>query len=117
MFALLLLPAVGCAGVGQDLHAVSELYRDARYEAAEAWFGALSVEYAQMTPPQRAMFHYLNGMTAYRLSQPRDAEHELALAAHLVHSQATALSPDQLAVLHRTLEELSPTQSNNSAAP
>jgi hypothetical protein len=95
---------------------VSELYRDARYEAAQAWFAALSVEYANMTPKQRVTYHYLNGMTAYRLSQPQDAEHELALAAHAVHDQATALSPAQLAIMYRTLEELSPVQVSSSAA-
>jgi hypothetical protein len=98
-----------CVGVGHDLHAVSELYRDARYEEAQAWFAALRVEYADMDSAQRTKFHYLSGMTAYRLAQPQEAVHELALAAHGVREQAMALDVDQLAVLYRTLEELKPT--------
>jgi hypothetical protein len=113
---MLAISSIGCAGVDRDLYAVSVLYRDARYEAAQAWFGPLSVEYADMTATQRVTYHYLNGMTAYRLSQPQDAEHELALAAHAVVNQATALSPAQLAIMYRTLEELSPVQVSSSAA-
>ena len=104
-----------CVGVGRDLHTVSELYRDARYEVAQAWCSALSVEYADMTPQQRTTYHYLSGMTAYRLSQPTEAVHELALAAHGVRESSTALNSSQLAVLYRTLEEL--TSSRQGAAP
>jgi hypothetical protein len=106
------LSASACAGVGYDLNAAAAQYRDARYEAAEAWFSALSVEYASMTPAQRAIFHYLSGMTAYRLSQPNEAQHELALAASAIRKQAAALSADQQTVLKRTLAELNPNQFN-----
>jgi hypothetical protein len=113
-FLLLSLIAIGCAGVGRDLHTVSQLYRDARYEAAQAWCSALSVEYADMTPAQRVMYHYLSGMTAYRLSQPTEAEHELALTAHALREQPSVLDTAQLAVLYRTLEELSPMDSSSN---
>jgi hypothetical protein len=104
---LLVFGACGCAGIGRDLHTVSELYRDARYEVAQAWCAALSGEYADMTPTQRVTYRYLSGMTAYRLSQPSEAQHELALAAHAVRESPDALRPEQLGVLYRTLEELS----------
>jgi hypothetical protein len=108
--ALLLIGSMpGCVGVGHDLHAVGELYRDARYEEAQAWFAALRASDADMDPAQRTKFHYLSGMTAYRLAQPQEATHELALAAHGVREQSNALDGEQLAVLYRTLEELKPT--------
>jgi hypothetical protein len=98
--------AAGCGGVGQDLHAVSELYNDARYEEAEAWFAALRVDYVDMSAAQRTKYHYLRGMTAYRLAQPQEALHALALAAQAVRTQPAALNVEQLGVLHRTLDEL-----------
>jgi hypothetical protein len=106
--ALLLTPA--CVAVGHDLRTVSELYADARYEAAQAWFIALRNEYDDMSAAQRAQFHYLSGMTAYRLSQPQDAIHELALAAHAAREHPSSLDAGQLAVLYRTLEELTLTR-------
>jgi hypothetical protein len=102
----MLASAAGCGGVGQDLHAVSELYNDARYEEAEAWFAALRVDYVDMSAAQRTKYHYLRGMTAYRLAQPQEALHALALAAQAVRTQPAALSVEQLGVLHRTLDEL-----------
>jgi hypothetical protein len=102
--------------VSQDLHAVTELYRDARYEAAQAWFVQLRLEYADMTPSERATFHYLSGMTAYRLAQSEEALHELALAAHSAREQPAALDAPQLAVLYRTLEELTATRASTTPA-
>jgi hypothetical protein len=103
---VLLVSSVGCVGVGQDLHAVSELYNDARYEEAEAWFAALRVDYVDMNAAQRTKYHYLRGMTEYRLAQPQEALHALALAAQAVRAQPEALSAEQRSVLHRTLDEL-----------
>jgi hypothetical protein len=105
-FCVWIASALGCVGVGQDLHAVGELYNDARYEEAEAWFAALRVDYADMNAAQRTKYHYLRGMTAYRLAQPQEALHALALAAQAVRTQRDALSVEQLGVLHRTLAEL-----------
>jgi len=111
------LPAA-CGGVDHDLRTASELYRDARYEAVQAWAVQLRREQGEMAPAQRATFHYISGMTAYRLSQPDEALHELALAAHVAREQAKALSTDQLALLNRTLEELIAARANpRDAAP
>jgi hypothetical protein len=84
------------------------LYRDARYEQAQAWFATLRFDYAEMDAAQRTKFHYLSGMTAYRLAQPQEALHSLALAAQAVRAQPNALDTEQLAVLYRTLDELAP---------
>jgi hypothetical protein len=100
--------SAGCVGTGHDLNDVGALYRDARYEAAQAWVIALRADYPEMTPAQRALYHFLSGMTAYRLAQPDEAGHELALAAHAVREHPSALATNQLAVLYRTLEELTP---------
>jgi hypothetical protein len=95
-----------CAGSQRDLRAASALYADARYEAVQAWLAQLRDDYPDLTGPELAHFHYLSGMTAYRLSQPDEALHELALAAHAAREQPNALGSEQLALLYRTLEEL-----------
>jgi len=95
-----------CGGAEQDLRAATQLYADARYEAVQAWISQLRSDYPDMDGPQRAEFHYLSGMTAYRLAQPDEALHELALAAHTAREQPNALRSEQLALLYRTLEEL-----------
>jgi hypothetical protein len=92
--------------VQRDLSAANALYADARYEAVQAWLAQLRTDYASMSATDVARFHYLSGMTAYRLSQPDEASHELALAAHAAREQPSALRDDQLALLYRTLEEL-----------
>ncbi|HTU64099.1 MAG TPA: hypothetical protein VMF89_36790, partial [Polyangiales bacterium] len=103
VFSLLL---AACAGSQRDLRAASALYADARYEAVQAWLAQLRDDYPDLTGPELAQFHYLSGMTAYRLSQPDEALHELALAAHAAREQPNALGGEQLALLYRTLEEL-----------
>jgi hypothetical protein len=95
-----------CGGVDQDLRTATQLYADARYEAVQAWIAQLRGDYPDMDARQRAEFHYLSGMTAYRLSQPDEALHELALAAHAAREQQSGLRSEQLALLYRTLEEL-----------
>lgn len=95
-----------CGGVEQDLRTATQLYADARYEAVQAWITQLRSDYPDMDGRQRAELHYLSGMTAYRLMQPDEALHELALAAHAAREQTNALRSEQLALLYRTLEEL-----------
>jgi hypothetical protein len=101
------LASIACNGTQRDLRAVTALYADARYEAVQAWLAQLHDDYPEMSGAELAQFHYLSGMAAYRLSQPDDALHELALAAHAAREQPSALNSDQLALLYRTLEELS----------
>lgn len=95
-----------CGGSERDLRAASALYADARYEAVQAWLAQLRDDYPEMSGTELAQFHYLSGMTAYRLSQQDEALHELALAAHAAREQPSSLASEQLALLYRTLEEL-----------
>ena len=106
VFSFCLFALASCSGSQRDLRAVSALYADARYEAVQAWLAQLRDDYPDLTGPELAQFHYLSGMTAYRLSQPEEALHELALAAHAAREQPSALGSEQLALLYRTLEEL-----------
>lgn len=110
---MLALPLLCCVTTATDLHAARDLYSDARYEAAWAWFEALSAEVGAMSTNDAATYHYLRGMTAYRLVQYQEALHELALAADAASAHADALSPSQHSVLDRTLAELMP----NEASP
>ena len=98
--------AAACGSVDHDLQTARALYSDARYEDADARLVELRSEYADLSKPQRATLHFLSGMTAYRLGQPDEALHELALAAHAARDQASPLGTEQLALLYRTLEEL-----------
>jgi hypothetical protein len=99
---------LGCSSVTSDLATARDLYRDARYEAAAAWLDSLAPEASAMNTTDRATFHYLRGMTEYRLAQYQDSLHDLALAAYAVSTQENALTPTQRSVLERTLAELTP---------
>ncbi len=106
---LVLIVLLGaCSSAASDLRTARDLYRDARYEAAAAWLDALASDVPSMGTGDRATFHYLRGMTEYRLAQYQDALHDLALAAYVVSMQENALSPTQRSVLDRTLAELTP---------
>jgi hypothetical protein len=115
-FAALAVVFVACSGVDYDLRTASELYRDARYEAVQAWIAQLKREYPQMDATQRATFHYLSGMTAYRLAQREEARHELALAANGARVSSQALGSEQVALLYRTLEELTTRSPSSTSA-
>jgi hypothetical protein len=102
----LLLGSAGCTSVSQDLATVSLLYRDARYEASSAWLDQLAKDVPAMTLRQRAQFHYLRGMSAYRLYLYSEALHDLALAASAVAATGDALSDSQRGMLDQTLAEV-----------
>ena len=101
------LCSAACTSVAKDLQTVSLLYRDARYEAASAWLTQLSLEVSSMDLRERARFHYLRGMTAYRLYNYPEAAHELALAASAVAATGDALTDAQRGMLDQTLAEVS----------
>jgi hypothetical protein len=103
--------------VSKDLDTVSLLYRDARYEAASEWLQQLSLEISKTSLRERATFHYLRGMTAYRLYQYSDAAHELALAASAVAATGDALSDEQRGMLDQTLAEVALSTSYMTSAP
>ena len=115
VFAALIYAAVGCTSVTADLTTARDLYRDARYEDASVWLADLESELPGMNTTDRATYHFLAGMTAYRLAQYQDALHDLALSAYVVSTQENALTPTQRAVLERTLAELTPTDASPHA--
>jgi hypothetical protein len=92
--------------MSQDIATVSLLYHDARYEASSAWLDELAKDEPAMTLRQRAQFHYLRGMSAYRLYQYSEALHDLALAASAVAATGDALSDSQRGMLDQTLAEV-----------
>ncbi len=100
-----------CTSVSNDLRTVAVLYRDARYEAAAAWLDQLALELPSMDLRERARFHYLRGMTAYRLYIYPVAAHELALAASAVAATGDALTDEQRGMLDQTLAEVALNQS------
>jgi hypothetical protein len=113
----LLTSVAGCTSVSKDLGTVALLYRDARYEASSAWLQQLSLEVPSMDLRERAQFHYLRGMTAYRLYDYPNAVHELALAASAVAVTGDALSDEQRGILDQTLAEVALSTSYMTSAP
>jgi hypothetical protein len=111
----LLLICGACTTVSTELRTTQSLYKDARYEEAQRWLAELELVSADMTPAELARFHYLRGMTAFRLGQPEDALHYLALAQVLDGDDASRLPPTWRAVMERTLAQVMPTSASPHA--
>ena len=107
--AVWLVSAIACTTVRSDLRTAQLLYKDARYEEASSWLSELESQAADMDSGELARFHYLRGMTAFRLGQREDALHYLVLADELVGADASALPAAWRSVLERTLQEIMPT--------
>lgn len=106
--ALPILLAASCAAIGDDLRRAEQSYDQARYEDAQVWLIELERDEAQMDHGQRVRFHYLRGMTAFRLDDRRSALHYLAICNEENGEHGDALREEWRAALLRTLAELSP---------
>jgi hypothetical protein len=106
--AFWLVATAACTTVRSDLHTAQLLYNDARYEEAALWLGQLEAEVPDMEGTELARFHYLRGMTAFRLGQREDALHYLVLADESANADANALPPTWRSVMERTLQEIMP---------
>lgn len=106
--SLWLLLAAACTTTASELRASQTLYKDARYEECQRYLEALEVDVRDMNDRDLTRFYYLRGMTAFRLDQPDDALHYLALAATLVDEDAQRLPESWLPILQRTLEQVTP---------
>ena len=106
--ACALAATTGCSSTAGDLRAAQALYKDARYEACQRYLEALELEVEQMSERDLARFYYMRGMTAFRLGRSDDALHYLALAATLGEEGEQRLPDSWLAILRRTLDQLTP---------
>jgi hypothetical protein len=104
-----------CTTAGSELRATQALYKDARYEECQRYLEALELEVDSMDDRDLTRFYYLRGMTAFRLSQADDALHYLALAATLADEDGTRLPETWLPILHRTLDQLTPSDASPHA--
>jgi len=111
----LLLTCASCTSVSSELRTTQSLYKDARYEEAQRWLAELELACADMSPAELARFHYLRGMTAFRLGQPEDALHYLVLAQVLDEDDGSHLPPSWRAVMERTLAQVMPTSASPHA--
>jgi len=111
----LLLTCGACTTVSSELRTTQSLYKDARYEEAQRWLAELEMSSADMSPGELARFHYLRGMTAFRLGQPEDALHYLVLAQVLDEDEVSHLPPSWRAVMERTLAQVMPTSASPHA--
>jgi tetratricopeptide (TPR) repeat protein len=108
VWCVLGLAAAGCTTTASELRASQALYKDARYEECQRYLEALELEVRDMSDQDLARFYYLRGMTAYRLGQPDEALHHLALAATLADEDEDRLPATWLPILRRTLEQVTP---------
>jgi hypothetical protein len=103
-FLALLLAS--CATYREDLNRGQRLYDESQYERALAIFRVLEADQDSLSPPDRARYFYLRGMTDYRLGFRRDARHWLALAKATEHEHPGGLSPEARERLEKYLGEL-----------
>lgn len=98
--------ALGCAGLSDDLRRARRSYAAAAYEDANTWLVAIEEDIPSATTAQRATWHYLRGMTEYRLGHRREARHYLALAHVIAGERGVGLQPQWQRTLAITLDEL-----------
>ena len=97
---------VACVTYREDLNRGQRLYDESQYERALAIFRVLEGDQDSLSPPDRARYFYLRGMTDYRLGFRRDARHWLALARATDHQYPGGLAPEWHERLERYLGEL-----------
>ena len=105
--ALALATTLGCAGLSDDLRHARRSYAAAAYEDALTWLVAVEADIPAATRAHQATWHYLRGMTEYRLGHRREARHYLALAHVIVGDRGVGLQPQWRRTLALTLAELS----------
>lgn len=107
---LLLMAALGqtsCGGVDGALSQVESHYEQARYEDAMTWLVAVEPDIHARDNVTRARFHYLRGMTAFRLDQKIQAKYHLALAKEIAgENRGRVLGVSWSQRLDRTLQIL-----------
>ena len=108
LLTCLTLAPSACTSTATELRAAQALYKSARYEQCQSYLEALEREVDAMDERDLTRFHYLRGMTAFRLGQADDALHYLALAAALTDEDPLRLPENWLPILHRTLEQVTP---------
>ena len=101
-----LVLALGCAGLSDDLRRARRSYAAAAYEDALTWLDAVERDIPAAERHDQAAWHYLRGMTAYRLGERRDARHFLALAHVIAGEDGVGLQPEWRRTLALTLAEL-----------
>jgi hypothetical protein len=103
---LLALLLASCVTYREDLNRGQRLYDESQYERALAIFRVLEADQDSLSPPDRARYFYLRGMTDYRLGFRRDARHFLALAKATEHEHPGGLAPEARERLEKYLGEL-----------
>jgi hypothetical protein len=74
-----LLPALACTSLRDDLQRAEQAFAEARYEDVEVWLADLQPSLTQMAASERARYYYLAGMSAYRIGARGRARHLLSL--------------------------------------
>lgn len=100
------LAVTSCGGASGLLGQAERAYDEARYEDAEVWLDEAEHQMPGEAAPTRTAFHYLRGMTAFRLEQRHEARHHLALARSLLAGEEASLPATKASRLERTLRVL-----------
>lgn len=116
-FLPLCLALTACAHVDHRIENAAVCFDDARYDDALVWLADLDDDVGRMAKDDETYFFYLRGMTAYRLDRRTDALHYLALAKAMIDTHSLTPEGVDMALLTRTLEELTPTTASADARP
>src|SRR5450631_2434909 len=87
----LAMPLVACATYQDDLARSQKAFEQNQHERALAILRALEPDTSQLSPPDRAQYAYLRGMTDYRIGYRSDARHWLSVARSIETAVPNAL--------------------------
>lgn len=100
------LLGLGCQTYSDQIQRSQGYYEEHKYEQALAVLRNVDSDHDSFDANERVRYHYLRGMTDYRLGYSEDARYYLSLARALTKQASRALLPDEAKRLQQTLDEL-----------
>jgi hypothetical protein len=98
--------AIHCSTYSDSLGRGRKAFDAGEHERALAIFRSMQNDVENLSPPERALYGYLRGMTDYRIGYRAEARHWLALAAESEKETPGSLPPDMSKRLVDTLTDL-----------
>jgi hypothetical protein len=96
----------GCATYQDALSSGQRAFEASEHERALAIFRSLEPDTVRLSPPERARYAYLRGMTDYRIGYKADARHWLSIASAIEQQRPGGLPDDWAKRMASSLKEL-----------